>query len=70
MADTVLGYWEDRSCDDCGDKGTVAMHSGPMSPDGQWYHFCADCWSTRVKAYHRNEPPQPIGWRGSPIPQE
>jgi len=61
MADTVLGEMPEATCSDCGTKGCVYRHWGPLVPRGKVGQFCIECWRKRVDHYNRH---------GSALPME
>lgn len=60
MADTLRGDWPDSTCTDCGKKGVVFRHWGPLAPVGMLVTNCAECWRERVAYYEKNGTPKPL----------
>ena len=61
MADTIRGDSPKTKCSDCGEKGTVFRHWGPLVPSGVVGDFCIECWGTRQDHYLDHGIPKPIG---------
>lgn len=59
MADTIRGDWPDQECDDCGNKGTMFHHWGPLVPSGISAKLCGECMIERSKASRV----QPLGYK-------
>lgn len=61
MADTVRGDMPDAICVDCGVRGCMFSHNGPLVNNQSWKTFCGLCFSTRGKDYHAGRLMRPIG---------
>ena len=59
MADTMRGDWPSEECSDCGTKGVVFKHWGPLVKPGDVGQFCGECWVLR----DQNSTVQPLGYR-------
>ena len=70
MVDTVLGAFADKACSDCGEKGCVVVHNGPLVPKGKIGHFCAFCWQERNKCFEKGETQKPLGVKPPGVPKE
>ena len=62
MADTIRGNFPDSICTDCGKKGCLFFHCGPLVPPDSsgMKGFCGPCWDTRQEYYLKNGKPMPI----------
>lgn len=49
--ETILHNFCNVICNDCGKRGCVVAHNGPMVPKGKTGYFCKDCWNSRVDGY-------------------
>jgi len=64
MADTARGNWPEVECDDCGKKGVIFQHWGPLVPPGAVGKFCGECLNLRAHAAEV----EPLGYRkGQPV---
>lgn len=70
MHDTEIGNFPDEICSDCGEKGVIFKHSGPLVPQGQTGFFCAFCWLKRQERKERGEPQLPLGVKPPGVPKE
>lgn len=61
MADTIRGDFPDTNCSDCGVKGCVISHSGPLVPPGQTGNFCAMCFTIRNWDSKKGRLPRSLG---------
>lgn len=61
MADTVRGDFSNEECSDCGKKGCVVKHWGPLVPPGEVAYLCDPCLSLRNNSYEKGEDPKPLG---------
>lgn len=66
MPDTIRGDFPDTICSDCGEKGCVFRHWGPLVPEGKVGDFCGYCWTRRDKLGMR----VPLGFQPPGIPEE
>jgi hypothetical protein len=67
MADTERGDFPNEICSDCGEKGCIFKHWGPLVPEGKIGSFCGYCWTRRNKSEsHRI----PLGFQPPGIPEE
>ena len=66
MADTMLGDFPELICSDCGEKGCIYKHWGPLVPKGEIGTFCSFCWGVRDKRGDRH----PLGVQPPGIPEE
>jgi hypothetical protein len=51
MVDTIRGWNENATCSDCGAKGTLFKHWGPLVPNGKPMQLCSLCWMQRTAYY-------------------
>jgi len=62
VADTVRGDFPDSICADCGAKGCVFKHWGPLVvPFGERASFCGACFSTRHEDRNFGRSMRPLG---------
>lgn len=54
MGDTVLGGFSEVHCDDCGKKGCMYKHWGPLVPPGMVLTVCLECWHNRQHYYNEH----------------
>ena len=47
IADTIKGSFPEKICSDCGKKGCLFIHWGPLVPSGESGTFCPLCMSFR-----------------------
>lgn len=57
IADTIRGSFPEKICSDCGKKGCMFSHWGPLVPKGESGSFCWFCWSLRQTVNRR----KPLG---------
>lgn len=50
MADTIRGDFPNAVCE-CGAKGCIVRHWGPLVPKGAARDLCADTYRERVRYY-------------------
>lgn len=60
MADTVRGDFPDAYCSDCGRKGCILSHWGPLVPNGKTGYFCASCFRQRAEDGRVGKEPAPL----------
>jgi len=70
MPDTERADFADEICNDCGIKGCAICHWGDLVPPERIGHFCEFCWSQRVEAGKKGEPPKHLGVKPPGIPEE
>ncbi|MDD4930937.1 MAG: hypothetical protein PHG66_02135 [Candidatus Colwellbacteria bacterium] len=63
MGDTTRGWFPKTECSDCGDKGCIIHHNGPLVPSGDSGSFCRSCALVRKEDYDAGRPPKLIGYR-------
>ena len=61
MADTIRGNFPDEECSDCGKKGCVVKHWGPLVPPGEVAFLCVTCLHLRSESSKKKEEPKPLG---------
>ena len=67
MPDTMRGDFPDEICSDCGEKGCVFKHWGPLVPEEDMGSFCGYCWTRRDKLGSLRIP---LGFQPPGIPEE
>jgi hypothetical protein len=63
MADTMRVNCPGEDCSDCGTKGVVIKHWGPLVRPGDVGSFCPECWTIRDESGKINENAEPLGYR-------
>lgn len=60
MAITSRADYPNNFCCDCGQKGCVMRHRGPLVPDQKPHSFCVLCWFKRQGYYMINNIAKPL----------
>lgn len=64
MADTIRGDWPDMECRDCGVKGCMFVHWGPLVPSvAGKVGLCGECWTLRDDSLSSGKAVPPVGYR-------